>query len=160
MPPVARDSTRLIYWRSYNTTFFTSIGLSNPFLISMVTTVVNVISTPVSFYTIEKFGRRPLLIYGALAMCVCEFVIACVGTADPDSDAANITLVVFVCCYVFFFASTWGPTAWVVVGEIFQLPIRAKGVALSTASNWYVHSTCPSCQAECPPDPMSATSLL
>ena len=38
---------------------------------------------------------------------------------------------------VFFFASTWGPAAWVVIGEIFQLPIRAKGVALSTASNWF-----------------------
>jgi MFS family permease len=37
----------------------------------------------------------------------------------------------------FFFASTWGPAAWVVIGEIFPLPIRAKGVALSTASNWF-----------------------
>jgi ABC-type sulfate transport system permease component len=39
--------------------------ISNPFLISLITTLVNVCSTPISFYTIEKFGRRPLLIYGA-----------------------------------------------------------------------------------------------
>jgi hypothetical protein len=37
---------------------------------------------------------------------------------------------------IFFFATTWGPAAWVVIGEIFPLPIRSRGVALSTASNW------------------------
>lgn len=122
---------------SYNTTFFQLIGIEDPFLISMITTIVNVCSTPVSFYTIERYGRRPLLIYGALAMAVCEFVVAAVWTADAQSPAANYVLILFVCIYIFFFASTWGPAAWVVIGEIFQLPVRAKGVALSTASNWF-----------------------
>jgi hypothetical protein len=45
-------------------------------------------------------------------------------------------LIVFVCFYIATFAITWGPAAWVVVGEIYPLPIRAKGVALATASNW------------------------
>ncbi|KAK0279966.1 hypothetical protein LTS00_013173 [Friedmanniomyces endolithicus] len=109
----------------------------NPFLIGLVTTIVNVASTPVSFYTIERFGRRPLLIYGALAMMVCEMIIAIVGLVLPNSQTANYCLITFVCLYVFFFASTWGPAAWVVVGEIFQLNLRSKGVALSTASNWF-----------------------
>ena len=121
----------------YNTTFFLSVGVQNAFLISMITTVVNVCSTPVSFYTIERYGRRPLLIYGAVAMSICEFIIAAVWTASAGSIVANYVMIVFVCLYVFFFASTWGPAAWVVIGEIFQLPIRAKGVALSTASNWF-----------------------
>ncbi|KAI7478306.1 general substrate transporter [Hortaea werneckii] len=121
----------------YNTTFFQQVGLKSPFLISMITTIVNVVSTPISFYTIERFGRRPLLIYGAIAMTICEFVIAIVGTALPNSKSAKYCLIVFVCIYVFFFASTWGPSAWVVIGEIFQLPMRSKGVALSTASNWF-----------------------
>lgn len=42
----------------------------------------------------------------------------------------------FTCFYIATFAVTWGAAAWVVVGELFPLPIRAKGVALSTASNW------------------------
>ncbi|KAF1840196.1 general substrate transporter [Cucurbitaria berberidis CBS 394.84] len=120
----------------YGSTFFKSVGLQNAFVISMITTAVNVGSTPISFWTIEKFGRRMLLIYGAIGMLVCEFIIAIVGTVDEGSKAANTCLIVFTCIYIFFFASTWGPAAWVVIGEIFPLPIRAKGVALSTASNW------------------------
>lgn len=45
-------------------------------------------------------------------------------------------MIVFTCFYIAAFATTWGPAAWVVIGEIYPLPIRAKGVALATASNW------------------------
>lgn len=122
----------------YGTTFFQQAGVpQSPFIIGIITTVVNVGSTPLSFWTIEKFGRRPLLIYGAIGMAICEFTVAIVGTAAPGSAAAGYVLVVFTCIYIFWFATTWGPAAWVVIGEIFPLPIRAKGVALSTASNWF-----------------------
>ncbi|KAH8712010.1 general substrate transporter [Phaeosphaeriaceae sp. PMI808] len=120
----------------YGSTFFKTVGLQNAFVVSMITTAVNVGSTPISFWTIEKLGRRALLIYGALGMLVCEFVIAIVGTVDQGSKAASTCLIAFTCFYIFFFATTWGPSAWVLIGEIFPLPIRAKGVALSTASNW------------------------
>ncbi|OQD80013.1 hypothetical protein PENANT_c040G10872 [Penicillium antarcticum] len=120
----------------YGTTFFQQVGLQNPFLISTITNVVNVVTTPASFYMIEKFGRRTLLIWGAVIMCLCEFIIAIVGVAYPDGHAANTCLIVFVCFYIAAFATTWGPAAWVVIGEIYPLPIRAKGVALATASNW------------------------
>ncbi|EOD43325.1 monosaccharide transporter [Neofusicoccum parvum] len=120
----------------YGTTFFQQVGLKNSFLISVITNVVNVCSTPISFWAVERLGRRALLIYGALGMLCCQFIVAIVGVAAPGTDAQGICLIVFVCIYIFFFATTWGPAAWVVIGEVYPLPIRAKGVALSTASNW------------------------
>lgn len=120
----------------YGNTFFQSVGIKNSFTITIATSVVNVCSTPLSWYAIEKFGRRKLLIWGASLMLVCQFIVAGVGTALPNSHEANTTLIVFVLVYIFGFATTWGPAAWVIIGEIFPLPIRAKGVALSTASNW------------------------
>ncbi|KKY21359.1 putative monosaccharide transporter [Phaeomoniella chlamydospora] len=121
----------------FGTTFFQQLGtISNPFLISLVTTLVNVCSTPVSFWTVERIGRRPLLIWGAFGMVVCQFIVAIVGTCLPNDDNAIKAMIAFICIYIFFFASTWGPGAWVVIGEIFPLPIRSRGVALSTASNW------------------------
>lgn len=75
------------------------------------------------------------MIWGALGMLICEFIVAIVGVTT-DSTAAVSAMIAFICIYIFFFATTWGPGAWVVIGEIFPLPIRSRGVALSTASNW------------------------
>ncbi|RSH80316.1 uncharacterized protein EHS24_008892 [Apiotrichum porosum] len=121
----------------FGTVFFKSLGtITNPFLMSLITTLVNVCSTPISFWTIERFGRRPLLIWGALGMLICEFIVGIIGTAKPNDTTVAKVQIAFICIYIFFFASTWGPGAWVVIGEIFPIPIRARGVALSTASNW------------------------
>ncbi|WVQ78335.1 hypothetical protein IAT38_000420 [Cryptococcus sp. DSM 104549] len=122
----------------FGTTFFSDLGtISNPFLISLITTLVNVCSTPLSFWTIERFGRRPLLVYGALGMFICEFIVGIMGVAKPGDSTIVKAQISFICIYIFFFASTWGPGAWVCIGEIFPIPIRARGVGLSTASNWF-----------------------
>ncbi|RMZ82004.1 hypothetical protein DV737_g2254, partial [Chaetothyriales sp. CBS 132003] len=122
----------------FGTVFFQSLGtINNPFLISLITTLVNVLSTPISFWTVEKFGRRPLLIWGAAGMIVCQFIVAIAGTVDGSNPTTVKAEIAFICLYIFFFASTWGPGAWVVVGEMFPLPIRARGVAMSVASNWF-----------------------
>ncbi|KAH8795651.1 general substrate transporter [Hyaloscypha finlandica] len=126
----------------FGTTFFQELKtIHNPFLIGLVTTLVNVCSTPISFYIIEKYGRRSILIWGALGMVICEFIVAIVGVTkgriSENDPAAVRAQIAFICFYIFFFATTWGPGAWVVIGEIFPLPIRSRGVALSTASNWF-----------------------
>ncbi|RYP50751.1 hypothetical protein DL768_003811 [Monosporascus sp. mg162] len=121
----------------FGTTFFQQLGTdSDPFIISLTTTLVNVFSTPISFWSMEKIGRRPLLLWGALGMVICQFIVAIIGTILPTDPQAIKAMIAFICIYIFFFASTWGPGAWVVIGEIYPLPIRARGVALSTASNW------------------------
>ncbi|KIY71938.1 putative high affinity glucose transporter [Cylindrobasidium torrendii FP15055 ss-10] len=135
----------------YSTPFLKTTGaIQNTFLMSMVFTIINVCSTPVSFWSMERIGRRTLLIWGAFGMLVCQIIVAAVGvsvgfnktheTSPGVSVADNISAVnaqvAFIAIYIAFFASTWGPAAWVVIGEIFPLQIRARGVALSTASNW------------------------
>ena len=112
----------------YSTPFLKSTGaISNSFLISIIFTLVNVCSTPISFYTVEKFGRRPLLIYGALGMLICQFLVSIIGVTigfnhvhvDPAGNliANNLSAVnaqvAFIAIFIFFFASTWGPGAWV-----------------------------------------------
>jgi SP family sugar:H+ symporter-like MFS transporter len=70
-------------------------------------------------------------------MTICQFIIAIVGsTTSASNQAAQSVEVAFVCFYIAFFASTWGPVAWVITGEIFPLKIRAKAMSISVASNW------------------------
>ena len=92
---------------------------------------------------IDRAGRRKLLIWGAVVMCTCEFLVAIIGVTvgtPQEGGAINLpaqrVLIAFVCIYIAGFASTWGPIAWVVTGEIFPLAIRAKAMSMSTASNW------------------------
>lgn len=122
----------------YGTTFFQQLGtISDPFLMSLITTLVNVVCTPLAFWTIERFGRRPLLVYGGLCMFLMQYIIGAVGTAQPHNETAVKGMIAVICFQIFFYSTTWGPAAWVVVGETFSLPIRSRGVAISTASCWF-----------------------
>ncbi|KAF5338382.1 hypothetical protein D9611_012469 [Ephemerocybe angulata] len=121
----------------YGTTFFKRSGINDPFLITIATSIVNVFMTLPGMWGVERFGRRRLLLVGAAGMAICEYIVAIVGvTVSVDNIAAQKVLIAFVCIYIAFFASTWGPVAWVVTGEIFPLQIRAKAMSLSVASNW------------------------
>jgi SP family sugar:H+ symporter-like MFS transporter len=121
----------------FGTTFFTNAGIHNPYLISIATSTVNVGMTLPGIWGVERFGRRRLLLVGAVGMTICEFMIAVIGSATKQNNqSAQSAEVALVCFYIAFFASTWGPIAWVVIGEIFPLKIRAKAISLSTASNW------------------------
>ncbi|RYP05633.1 hypothetical protein DL765_009782 [Monosporascus sp. GIB2] len=122
--------------------FFKQLGtIDNPFLISLITTLVNVLSTPASFYAIEKFGRRALLLGGGTGMVISQFIVGAIGVTEGRKDANNPqavkAMISFICINIACFATTWGPTAWVVVGEAFPLAIRSRGVGISTASNWF-----------------------
>lgn len=115
----------------------------------MITSSINVASTLPGMYAYDKFGRRPLLLWGAIGMCVSQLIVAILGTVSTgQTDTGEIIVknlsgqkaaVAFVCIYIFFFASTWGPLAWVVTGEIFPLKTRAKSLSITTATNWLLN---------------------
>uniref|UniRef100_A0A1N6MC20 Hexose transporter n=1 Tax=[Candida] hispaniensis TaxID=312227 RepID=A0A1N6MC20_9ASCO len=119
----------------YGTQFFQNAGINNNFTIQIITNVVNVVMTIPGIYFVDKVGRRRLLILGGIICCVSEFIVAIVGTV-ADSQVSSKVLIAFTCTFIAGFAATWGPIAWVVIGEMFPLRIRAKGVAVCAATNW------------------------
>ncbi|KAL1582718.1 hypothetical protein WHR41_08585 [Cladosporium halotolerans] len=124
----------------YGTAYFERSGFQNPFIIQVITNCVNVVSTFPGLYLVEKMGRRNLLLMGAAGMAVCQFIVAITGTVAGTSDLpAQQTAIAFVCIYIFFFASSWGPVAWVVTGELFPLKVRAKCLSMTTATNWLLN---------------------
>ncbi|KAF2423324.1 general substrate transporter [Tothia fuscella] len=124
----------------YGTQYFQNAGFKNAFIIQVITNSVNVASTFPGLYLVEKMGRRNLLLMGAVGMCVCQYIVAITGTvASFDNTSAQKAAIAFVCFYIFFFASSWGPVAWVVTGELFPLKARAKCLSFTTASNWLLN---------------------
>ncbi|KAJ9303168.1 hypothetical protein DTO271G3_542 [Paecilomyces variotii] len=122
----------------YGTSFFQNSGIQDAFVVTLITNIINVVSTFPGLLMVEKWGRRPLLLFGAVGMFVCQYIVAIVGTTT-SSVVANKVLIAFVCVYIFFFASSWGPVAWVVTGELFPLKARARCLSITTATNWLLN---------------------
>jgi len=124
----------------YGTQYFVNAGFRNPFTTSVIINCVNVGSTFPGLYMVERLGRRNLLLIGAAGMAVCQYIVAITGTVAGTTDRpAQQAAIAFVCIYIFFFASSWGPVAWVVTGELFPLKARAKCLSMTTASNWLLN---------------------
>lgn len=108
----------------YGTQFFKNSGFKNEFVISLITSCVNVGSTIPGLYAIDKWGRRPVLLMGAIGMTVSQLLVAVLGTTTTSQDAlgniivhneaAQKAAIAFICIYIFFFAASWGPIAWYV----------------------------------------------
>lgn len=120
----------------YGTAFFKSAGVTKPFLITVATGVVNVAMTVPGIILVERLGRRKFLLYGAAWMSLCQLIVGVVSITDTSSAGQNV-LVAFTCLFIAGFAATWGPGAWVLIGELFPLKHRARGMSLATASNWW-----------------------
>lgn len=125
----------------YGTTFFYGVGIQNSYLISLVLQVVNVLSTLPGLLVVESWGRRRLLIIGAIGMAIFQMLIGIFDIAAKDANimTMNTVLIIFVAIYIFFFAASWGPVVWVVTSEIYPLKVRAKSMSVSTASNWLLN---------------------
>ncbi|KAH6657299.1 general substrate transporter [Truncatella angustata] len=125
----------------YGTTFFHGVDVNSPFLISIITNVINVVSTLPGLFVVETWGRRNLLIIGAIGMSICQLTIAIFAsvTNNVDGETSSKILIIFVSFFIFFYAASWGPVCWVVTAEIFPLKVRAKAMSVSTASNWLLN---------------------
>ncbi len=131
----------LLTYHTDGTTFFANAGVQDPFLVSVVVNVVQMAMTLPGIWGVERFGRRPLLLWGAVTMSICAYLIAILDIATSVHDLApQRAVIALVCIFFAAYASTWGPLGWVIPSEIVPLNVRAKVVSLSGAVHGYVVS--------------------
>lgn len=123
----------------YGVNFFSSTGIHNYYLMSFVTYLVNVIFTIPGIMFIDILGRRQLLLFGGAGMSLCNFTIAVVGVTVANQESRSIVSIVFSCCFIACFASTWGGAVWALASDIYGISIRQKAVAITASSNWLVN---------------------
>lgn len=95
--------------------------------------LVNVVFTFVAIFTIDKWGRRPLLFAGVGGAVVSLVII---GALFALGITSGPWILIFILAFIACFAFSFGPVCWVVVGEIFPNAIRGKAMALATLSLW------------------------
>ncbi|MDR1783728.1 MAG: D-xylose transporter XylE [Dysgonamonadaceae bacterium] len=94
--------------------------------------VVNIVFTVVAIVTVDRFGRKPLLIIGSIGMAVGAFAVA----ICDNMGLKGIVPVLSIIVYAAFFMMSWGPICWVLIAEIFPNTIRGKAVAIAVAAQW------------------------
>ncbi len=116
----------------YAPRIFGDMGMENPMVVTVFMGVVNILFTLVAIFTVEKWGRKPLLIWGSLGMALGAFGVAITfGHAGLELVTAASIMV-----YAASFMFSWGPITWVLIAEIFPNTIRGGAVAIAVAFQW------------------------
>ena len=118
----------------YATDIFKGMGMTTnaSLLQTIIVGAVNLSFTVVAILSVDKFGRKPLQIFGALVMAVSMIAL---GTSFLIPGASWLALISML-VYTAGFAVSWGPVTWVLLAEIFPNLIRGKAMALAIAVQW------------------------
>ena len=112
---------------------FESMGMGNPMVQTVLMGVVNITFTLLAVFTVEKLGRKPLLISGSVGMAIGAFGVA---VSSVVSGIPSIIPVLSIMVYSASFMFSWGPICWVLISEIFPNTIRSQAVAIAVAFQW------------------------
>ncbi len=129
----------------YAPRIFESMGAEKDasMLQTVVMGLVNVIFTVVAIATVDKWGRKPLLMVGSIGMAIGMIAIGALSFLK----IIGIGTLVFIIIYTASFMMSWGPICWVLISELFPNKIRGKAIAIAVAAQWaanyFISSTYP-----------------
>lgn len=129
----------------YAPRIFESMGAAKDasMLQTVVMGLVNVVFTVIAIATVDKYGRKILLMIGSVGMAVGMFAIA----ALSFFKIIGISTLIFIIIYTASFMMSWGPICWVLISEIFPNKIRGRAIAIAVAAQWaanyFISSTYP-----------------
>ncbi len=111
---------------------FESMGVSNNMLFTVIMGVINISFTLVAVFTVEKLGRKPLLITGSLGMALGALGVALSNVTTLPAVVPVISIMLYSACFMF----SWGPICWVYISELFPNTIRSQATAIAVAFQW------------------------
>lgn len=129
----------------YSNILWEAVGFdeSQAFTITVIGATINILTTFIAIATVDKFGRKPLLLIGSIGMAATLGTMALVfstatvvdGAPSLGSVAGPVALVA-ANLFVIAFGMSWGPITWVLLGEMFPNRMRAIALSLAAGAQW------------------------
>ena len=116
----------------YAPRIFKDMGMDNEMVFTVFMGVVNILFTLVAIFTVEKWGRKPLLIWGSIGMAIGALGVATTFGHEGMEMVTAVSIMVYSASFMF----SWGPICWVLIAEIFPNTIRRAAVAIAVAFQW------------------------
>jgi MFS transporter, SP family, sugar:H+ symporter len=129
----------------YSSALWQQVGFSeqDSLTITVITSVTNIVVTLIAIATVDKVGRRLLLLVGSAGMAVSLGTMAYIFATAPTENGepalggtAGLIALVAANLFVVFFGVSWGPVVWVLLGEMFNNRIRASALGIAAAAQW------------------------
>ncbi|MEI5685581.1 sugar porter family MFS transporter [Sphingomonas kyungheensis] len=134
----------------YGAVLWEAVGFTedNALQINILSGVLSIAACLFTIATVDKIGRKPLLLVGSAGMAVTLAVVAwAFSTAVTDAAGAvslpghnGMIALIAANLYVIFFNGSWGPVMWVMLGEMFPNQIRGSGLAVSGFAQWIANA--------------------
>ncbi len=116
----------------YAPRIFESVGMQSPMMQTVLMGIINITFTLVAIFTVEKWGRKPLLIWGSIGMGIGALAFAICQVVTQQPVVSVVCIMLYSACFMF----SWGPICWVLIAEIFPNTIRGAAVAIAVAFQW------------------------
>ena len=130
----------------YGAVLWQSAGFSESYslAISVISGLVSIGACFITFFLVDKIGRKPLLLIGSIGMTVTLALVAYAFFGAPMDAKGHLMLsgstgmlaLVAANLYVIFFNMSWGPVVWIMLGEMFPNQIRGTGLAIAGLAQW------------------------
>lgn len=123
---------------TYSTAIYKKVfkNLSTIALINALNATAGILFTANAIWTVDRFGRKFLLIVGAIGMGCCMIIVAAVETETPTlaggskSEPVGIAIVFLLFLFILFYKPSWGATVWIWTAEVFSMNVRAQAVGM------------------------------
>jgi SP family xylose:H+ symportor-like MFS transporter len=117
----------------YAGNIFRNMGASNDssMIQTVIVGIVNLVFTVIAIFTVDRFGRKPLMIIGGIGMAISMIALG----FSFYFDRLGIAALIFMLTYTAAFAMSWGPVTWVLLSEIFPNSIRSA-MSIAVAAQW------------------------
>ncbi|RSL74589.1 hypothetical protein CEP53_000201 [Fusarium sp. AF-6] len=111
----------------YSAIFYQQNGfVKQAFLFTVLANVAGVIGTAGTWFVVDSFGRRPILLTGGFLMGAFLYIVAIVSTVPDPTYAARQMMVASMCLFSAMYCVSWGPLSYVVLGEVTSARVKEK----------------------------------